>query len=65
MWLIKTSHGYKLEDEKGNYLKFFTMACDSKAWCMSENISYTYLTRKSNEATMSAYKQATGKTLYF
>lgn len=65
MWLIKTKHGYILEDHDGNYVKWFTMACDSKAWVMGENISYTYLTKKSDEATIATYKQATGKTLWW
>lgn len=32
---------------------------------MSENIPYTYLTKKSDEATIATYKQATGKILWW
>jgi hypothetical protein len=65
MWLIKTEHGYILEEHDGTIVKFFVMACDSKAWCMAENISPIYLTRKSNPATMITYTEATGKTLWW
>lgn len=65
MWLIKTPCGYTLQDEAGNYLKYFVMACDSKAWVMGENISYTYLTRKADKAKIDEYKQVTGKTLWW
>lgn len=64
-WLIKTPSGYTLQDEVGNYLKYFVMACDSKAWVMGENISYTYLTKKSDVDTIATYKRATGKSLWF
>lgn len=64
-WLIKTSHGYILEDYSGRYEKYFTMACDSKAWLMSENSSYTYLTRKADKVKIDEYKQVTGKTLWW
>lgn len=64
-WLIKTQFGYRLESPIGVYLKYFVMACDSKAWVMGENISYTYLTKKSDADTIAAYKQATGKSLWW
>lgn len=65
MWLIKTPHGYMLQSHEGEVLKWFVMACDSKAWCMGENISPIYLTRKTDAATIAAYEQATGKSLWF
>lgn len=65
MWLIKTEHGYILEDRYGNLLEWFDMACNSKAYCMEQGINPIYLTPKSRLADRQAYEVLTGKTLWF
>lgn len=64
-WLIKTEHGYILEDAKGNLVQWFDMACNSKAYCMETGIEPIYLTPKSRLASRQAYRALTGKTLWW
>jgi hypothetical protein len=64
-WLIKTEHGYKLEDNEGNFVQWFDMACNSKAYCMEKGIAPVYLTRKACLNDKKAYTAETGKTLWF
>jgi hypothetical protein len=65
MWLIKTQFGYKLQSWDGTLLKYFAMACDSKAWIMAEGLAPIYLTKKTPKATKDLYTEATGQTLWF
>jgi hypothetical protein len=65
MWLIKTEHGYLLEDLDGNIVEWFDMACNSKAYCMEKGIEPIYLTKKCRLADRQAYQAYTGKTLWF
>lgn len=65
MWLIKTQFGYKLQAHDGTLLKYFTMACDSKAWIMAEGLEPVYLTRKTPKAIKDTYTEATGLVLWF
>lgn len=64
-WLIKTEHGYMLEDPKGNLVEWFDMACNSKAYCMELGIFPFYLTPKCRLADRQAYHAITGKTLWW
>lgn len=64
-WLIKTEHGYILEDCEGNLVEFFDMACNSKAYCMEKGINPVYLTQKCRLADRQAYEVLTGKTLWW
>jgi hypothetical protein len=64
-WLIKTEHGYILEDFDGNLIKFFDMACNSKAYCMEQGIEPFYLSQKSRSMICKAYTIATDKTLWW
>ena len=64
-WLIKTEHGYMLEDNVGNLVEWFDMACNSKAYCMEKGIKPIYLTRKSRLADRQCYEMLTGKTLWW
>lgn len=43
----KTPHGYILKNEFGTIVKFYTMACDMKAWCMAEGIVPKYVKSQS------------------
>lgn len=65
MWLIKTEHGYMLEDSDGRLVEWFDMACNSKAYCMEQGIEPTYLTRRSARRTQQDYELTTGKTLWW
>lgn len=42
-FVYKTAHGYTLKNQFGTIIKFCVMACDMKAWCMSEGIIPAYL----------------------
>lgn len=64
-WLIKTEHGYLLEDVRGNIIQWFDMACNCKAFCMEYRIEPIYLTQKSRLADRQAYEVYTGKTLWW
>lgn len=64
-WLIKTEHGYILEDKRGLFVEWFDMACNSKAYCMEQGINPIYLTPKSRLADRQAYEVLTGKALWF
>lgn len=65
MWIIKTEHGYMLEDGEGNLVNFFDMACNCKAHCMELGVETLYLTKKSDPDTHHAYEYLTGKTLWW
>jgi hypothetical protein len=65
MWLIKTEHGYMLEDMYGNLVQWFDMACNSKAYCMEIGVDPVYLTPKSGNAECVIYGLITGKTLWW
>lgn len=65
MWLIKTEHGYILEDLKGNLVEWFDMACNSKAYCMEKGIDPVYLSKKSRKVECDAYAMMTGKQLWW
>lgn len=62
-WLIKTECGYILEDNKGSYLRFFSMAADSKAFLANEY--YIYLNKASSLKDKLSYTLHTSKTLWF
>lgn len=64
-WLIKTEHGWILEDCGGRIIQFFDMACNSKAWCMEKNIVPIYLTPKTDPAKILTYTTCTGKVPWF
>lgn len=64
-WLIKTEHGYMLEDRQGRLVKWFDMACNSKAYCMELGIEPVYLTPKCRLADRQAYNALTGKRLWW
>lgn len=64
-WLIKTEHGYILEDNVGEFVKWFDMAANSKAYCMEKGINPIYLTQKCRLADRQAYEVLTGKTLWW
>ncbi|UOL48622.1 hypothetical protein [Pseudomonas phage Astolliot] len=64
-WLIKTEHGWILEDCSGHIVQFFDMACNSKAWCMEKNIVPIYLTPKTDPAKIRIYTTCTGKVPWF
>lgn len=63
-WLIKTEHGYMLEDNHG-IVKWFDMACNCKAYCMEQEIEPIYLKPKCRLADRQAYTAYTGKTLWW
>ena len=65
MWLIKTKHGYMLEDLEGNFVQWFDMACNSKAYCMEKDIDPIYLTERSERYAVDMYEAKTGKTLWW
>lgn len=65
MWLIKTKHGYLLEDRVGNILEWFDMACNCKAYCMEKDIHPSYINSKSSNADCQRYEDATGKGLWW
>lgn len=65
MWLIKTEHGYMLEDELGRMVKWFDMAANCKAYCMEQGVTPVYLSKKSVIERKEAYTRATGKVLWF
>lgn len=65
MWLIKTEHGYILEDDAGNLVQWFDMACNSKAYCMEKGIEPFYLTSKSHPVDCVLYGIITGKKLWW
>ena len=62
-WLIKTENGYQLQDNAGGYLRFFSMAADSKAFL--QDAEYKYLTEASPLEDKLMYTMCTGKTLWF
>jgi hypothetical protein len=64
-WLVKTEHGYMLEDAKGNLVEWFDMACNSKAYCMEKEIAPIYLFPKCRLADRQAYEVLTGKILWW
>lgn len=64
-WLIKTEHGYILEDVTGEIVQWFDMACNSKAYCMEKGIEPIYLTKKSSIYVQRDYELTTGKTLWW
>ncbi|QNO00504.1 hypothetical protein phiPsa347_100 [Pseudomonas phage phiPsa347] len=64
-WLIKTEHGYMLEDADGRLIEWFDMACNSKAYCMEKGIEPVYLTQKCRLADRQAYNAYTGKQLWW
>lgn len=64
-WLIKTEHGYILEDNQGKIVKYFDMACNSKAYCMEQGIEPVYLNKKTELAYKEFYTMCTGKTLWW
>lgn len=64
-WLIKTEHGYILEDMEGNFVQWFDMAANCKAYCMEQGIDPVYLKKNSNKMYWDAYKRITGKTLWW
>lgn len=64
-WLIKTTHGYKLEDNSGNYLMFFAMAADSKSYLQSKKLAYRLLNRSSSAVDTFVYYVSTGKIVWW
>ena len=62
-WLIKTENGYQLQDNAGGYLRFFSMAADSKAFL--QDAEYKYLTEASPLEDKLMYTMCTWKTLWF
>ena len=64
-WVVKTPSGYKLEDNSGAFLKFFSMPADCKAYCLSNEILYKYLSKDVDAKSKVEYTIATGKTLWF
>lgn len=64
-WLIKTEYGYILEDLHGNFVEWFDMACNSKAYCMEKEIEPVYLSQKSRLADIQAYRVYTGRSLWW
>lgn len=65
MWIIKTEHGYMLENSEGNLVEWFDMAANCKAYCMERELNPIYLSRKSRLADRQAYEVLTGKTLWW
>lgn len=65
MWLIKTEHGYMLEDKEGNLVKFFDMAANCKAYCREQEIVPLYLTKRTPNVYCEIYENDTGKTLWW
>lgn len=65
MWIIKTEHGYMLEDIRGNLVEWFDMAANCKAYCMEKEIDPVYLSKKSRLIACDAYTIMTGKTLWW
>lgn len=64
-WLIKTEHGYMLEDSDGRLIQWFDMAANSKAYCMEQGIEPVYLSRKSGLYVQRDYELTTGKILWW
>jgi hypothetical protein len=64
-WIIKTEHGYMLEDLYGNLVQWFDMAANCKAFCMEKGVDPVYLSKSSNKTYWQAYKRLTGKTLWW
>lgn len=60
MWLIKRDTGYTLREYDGSYCRFFQMACDCKAFCMSLNIKPIIIDKKTSEETLKLYTEMTG-----
>jgi hypothetical protein len=66
MWIIKTEHGYMLEDDDGNLVEWFDMAANCKAYCMEKGIEPIYIAKNRGRLVdVQAYKAATGKDLWF
>lgn len=65
MWLIKTSMGYRLESSVGDYIRFFSMAADCKAYCQDMGIVSKYLKKDSHQDIKLNYTIMTKKTLWF
>lgn len=65
MWLIKTKHGYMLEDGDGNFVQWFDMACNSKAYCMEKGVDPIYLTQRSEQWIADMYTARTGKLVWW
>lgn len=64
-WVIKTLSGYKLEYNDGTYIKLFSMPSDCKAYCLSNNIQYKYISPKSSNYDKVQYTISTMKILWF
>jgi hypothetical protein len=64
-WLVKTEHGYMLEDLYGKLVQWFDMAANSKAYCMEQGIEPVYIAKRSRLADQQAYKAYTGKSLWW
>ena len=63
-WLIKTEHGYMLEDNQG-IVKWFDMACNCKAYCMEQGITPVILNQKMPTVYKDFYTMCTGRTLWW
>lgn len=64
-WLIKTEHGYILEDNVGEFVQWFDMAANCKAYCMEQGIEPVYLSKKTEIAYTQLYTMITGKTVWW
>jgi hypothetical protein len=65
MWLIKTEHGYMLEDLDGKLVQWFDMAANCKAYCMENGIDPIYLSKKTPIDYHQAYERMTGKCVWW
>jgi len=61
MWLVMRESGYTLYTNSGEYHRFFQMACDCKAYCMASDIVTTTINKKTDDDTIKAYTEMTGR----
>lgn len=63
MWAIKTENGYLVEDEYGEYMRFFNHSSHCKDYLLDEE--HTFLSKSSPIEDKVDYTLSTGKSLWF
>lgn len=65
LWIIKTECGYKVETYLGDYLCFFTMAADCKAYVQELGVGATVVNHDGFAEYHTYYNEATKKELWW